>query len=43
MSIDKAGNREYPVSVNYTVREGDNLTTISKATKIPVSILAKCK
>ena len=41
MSIDKAGNGEYPVSVNYTVREGDNLTTISKATGIPISILAE--
>jgi LysM repeat protein len=31
----------YPVSVKYTVRQGDTLTTISKATKIPISILAK--
>ena len=41
MSIDKAGNGEYPVSVNYIVRKGDNLTTISKATGIPISTLAK--
>ena len=39
--VGKADNNEYPVSVNYLVRKGDNLTTISKATGIPVSILAK--
>lgn len=41
MSINEASNGEYPVSVNYIVRKGDNLTTISKATGIPISILAK--
>ena len=35
------GNSNYPVSVAYTIRKGDNLETISKATGIPVSILAK--
>ena len=35
------GGKDYSVSVNYTIRKGDNLTTISKATGIPVSILAK--
>lgn len=41
MALEKADNNKYPVSVNYTVRKGDNLNTISKATGIPVSILAK--
>ena len=40
MSINEASNREYPVSVTYTVKKGDDLTTISKATGIPISILA---
>lgn len=31
----------YPVSVKYHIRQGDTLNTISKATGIPVSILAK--
>ena len=41
MSIDKTNNSDYPVSVKYTVRKGDNLTTISKATGIPIPYLAK--
>ena len=41
MTVGKAKNNKYPVSVNYTVRKGDNLATISKATGIPVAILAK--
>lgn len=41
MALDKTNNNKYPVSVNYTVRKGDNLYTISKATGIPVAILAK--
>ncbi len=43
MTINGAnkGNSDYPVSVAYTIRKGDNLDTISKATGIPVSILAK--
>lgn len=41
MAVDKADNNKYPVSVNYTVRKGDNFSTISKATGIPISILAK--
>ena len=41
MGVDKTGDNKYPVSVQYTVRNGDNLTTISKATGIPISILAK--
>ena len=31
----------YPVSVAYTVRKGDTLEKISKASGIPVSVLAK--
>lgn len=33
--------KNYTVSVNYKIRKGDTLETISKATGIPVSILAK--
>lgn len=33
--------KDYSVSVNYTIRKGDTLETISKASGIPVSILAK--
>lgn len=32
---------KYPVSVRYKVRSGDTLTTISKATGIPIWMLAK--
>ena len=35
------GKDSYPVSVKYHIRQGDTLNTISKATGIPVSILAK--
>jgi len=34
-------NANYPVSVSYKVRKGDTLSTISQATGIPISILAK--
>lgn len=34
-------NNNYSVSVNYQIREGDTLETISKASGIPVPILAK--
>ena len=34
-------SNDYPVNVKYTIRSGDTLNTISKATGIPVSILAK--
>ena len=36
-----ANDGKYPVSVKYTVRQGDTLSTISKATKIPVWVLAQ--
>ena len=35
------GGKDYSVSVNYKNRPGDTLETISKATGLPVSILAK--
>ena len=38
---NKANKAQYPVSVEYTVRPGDTLSTIAKATKIPVSVLAQ--
>ena len=34
-------NNNYPVSVAYTVRKGDTLDKISKASGIPISILVK--
>lgn len=40
-NISDNNNGKYPVSVKYHIRQGDTLTTISKATGIPVSILAK--
>lgn len=41
MANDIQGNDFYSVNVKYTVRSGDTLNTISKATGIPISILAK--
>ncbi len=39
--VSNDGPKDYSVSVNYKIRRGDTLETISKATGIPISILAK--